>query len=212
MLWYYENEVIIALLLPVLSLLLIAALLPKNKINKLFADYFSYKKPKKFGFLQQYIKLPLPLFIWSILSTLVLFYFFQQPFIAFWSKDKFILAVLPTIYFIWMLIATNVVSFITGEKHFKRPIIVTTSQMYFIIVLIISIGAVFQLAYPTSMDTLRTSAIILVFLLVLQRLIKSVWVCLSNQISLYYLILYLCALEIAPLLFIYRKIAVFESD
>lgn len=209
---YFSNEVAILLLLPLIVFLILISMQPKHRGRLLFSDYFSYQKPTKFGFLEQYLSLPISLIIWSIISVIGIMYFIQEPLRVIWSAKSFFFAILPIMYFFWLQLATSVASFITGVTVFKRPILITTSQMFFIIVLLLSVAAVIQMAYPMSKQIVYFSFIAFASIVILQRVIKSIWICLMNRISLYYLILYLCALEIAPLVFIYRKVALFESD
>ncbi|MCC5923854.1 MAG: DUF4271 domain-containing protein [Crocinitomicaceae bacterium] len=209
---YFSNEVMIILIAPLIVFLFLMTMQTKHRVKLLLSDYFSYQKPTKFGFLQQYLQLPLSLFIWSIISAIIILYFLQQPSEISWSEESLVFATIPIVYFFWLLLATNAASFIAGVYYFRRPLIVISSQMFFIIVLILSIAVIFQMAYPASINAVHIGFVAVTALVLLQRIIKSIWVCLTNRISLYYLILYLCALEIAPLVFIYRKIAVFEGD
>jgi hypothetical protein len=209
---HFSSEVVLILVAPLIVFLGLIAIQSKYRGKLIFTDFFSYQKPTKFGFLQQYLPLPVSFFVWSIVTVILVFYFLEQPTGLVWSKASFLFALLPVFYYFWLLLAINSTSFITGINVFRRPLLVTTMQMFFIIVLILSVATVINMSYPNHGNIVQASSAVLISFVVLQRLIKSFWVCLTNRISLYYLILYLCALEIAPLLFIYRKIAIFESD
>ena len=127
------------------------------------------------------------------------------------QKFKFITALMFSVFLLILRILRFLVfkltKFLTDESTFIKDLYIN-SLIYTRLISIILLPLMFLAVYSSikiSLILIYFSIFILLIALIF-RLIRSVKVFLDNDLSIFYFILYLCALEIAPLLVFWKEV------
>ncbi|HLV41026.1 MAG TPA: DUF4271 domain-containing protein [Brumimicrobium sp.] len=113
------------------------------------------------------------------------------------------LMLLPIVYYAFQILAMFFVGVLSGElKRLRENILLLNFTSHFIGLLFIPILFAWILN-PGLSPYLFNSLIVLFSALHLLRILRGVFIALRNKVLWYYIILYLCALEIWPVLTVY---------
>jgi len=107
-----------------------------------------------------------------------------------------------------LISGATVTGIISGEEELFKEYLLTIYQSYRIIALFLFV-LVILISYTVILPvkTLIISGLILAGIVYLLRLLRLIVIFMTNNISIFYLILYLCALEILPVLISLKYIA-----
>lgn len=142
-----------------------------------------------------------------LLSTSMVLYFQFEVSFQGMSYFNVLLLSLPALYLIWSYLSVWLVSFISGENYFVRDLIqvkilgIEVSGIAFYLI------ALSWVLYPHLATDLWILFLAILFIDNLWRIIKGLWLTNSAGASWYYIILYLCSLEILPLFVAYYVLA-----
>ena len=122
-----------------------------------------------------------------------------------WSSGQSILFVLLLLVLTFLIevVALFTVQWLTNERKKIHPAIGYTLGAYQIAGVCFTLLNLFWLVNPKLNHFLVISFLIIIALKYLVRILKNSFIVLSNGVSLYYIILYFCTLEILPVFIAY---------
>lgn len=139
---------------------------------------------------------------YTISTTIILTYKFDLKLHALTINESLILGI-PLLYLIWGVLSVWFVSLICGESFFVRDLIqmkVLGAEVSGVILCLIALG---WTLYPQEGMMLWFAFLTVILLDNVWRILKGLWLTNYSGISWYYIILYLCTLEILPLFVAY---------
>ncbi|MBP6091836.1 MAG: DUF4271 domain-containing protein [Crocinitomicaceae bacterium] len=137
-------------------------------------------------------------------SIFILIFLVANKLYSFELKEAFLIAAItPLLLFIYEMTGVILVGLLTGEfKKIKSVLLVTITNNQLVGLLFFLI-ALFWTLNPMFGAIFFKLVITVLFIKLLVRSIKGFYIILNNGISLYYIILYFCTLEILPLVVFY---------
>lgn len=195
---------IMILLIISLVILIFSKWLSPNFFNGIYKLFFSIPRDRveafRDGTLKSNVRLLLMAntFIGLVTSTELFRYSIDL--------DISYLFVAPLIYIVWNFFSLNLTKIFTGEYHLltgQNTIIESVYQSLGVILVPINLAWYLN----PQFEEIFVKGLVLIFVLFFfYRITKSFLLGISKQISWYYLILYLCTLEIWPLVLVYTQI------
>lgn len=200
-----ENYTLYVLLFIIISILLIAlAKLSNSKTFRILLEVTT-----KGATIEQYLRENMR--TGSLASIALLINYYSVIFVLFFlalkniyqldlTKTLLIASCVPIALLIYEMVGIIFIGALTGEfKRIKSILLVTitTNQITGLILFLI---ALFWTLNPQFGDIFFKFSVGIMFLKLLIRTIKGMYIILNNGVSLYYIILYFCTLEILPLM------------
>lgn len=200
-----ENYTLYVLLFIIISILLIAlAKLSNSKTFRILLEVTT-----KGATIEQYLRENMR--TGSLASIALLINYYSVIFVLFFlalkniyqldlTKTLLIASCVPIALLIYEMVGIIFIGALTGEfKRIKSILLVTitTNQITGLILFLI---ALFWTLNPQFGDLFFKFSVGIMFLKLLIRTIKGMYIILNNGVSLYYIILYFCTLEILPLM------------
>lgn len=200
-----ENYTLYVLLFIIISILLIAlAKLSNSKTFRILLEVTT-----KGATIEQYLRENMR--TGSLASIALLINYYSVIFVLFFlalkniyqldlTKTLLIASCVPIALLIYEMVGIIFIGALTGEfKRIKSILLVTitTNQITGLILFLI---ALFWTLNPQFGDIFFKFSVGIMFIKLLIRTIKGMYIILNNGVSLYYIILYFCTLEILPLM------------
>jgi hypothetical protein len=200
-----ENYTLYVLLFIIVSILLIAlAKLSNSKTFRILLEVTT-----KGATIEQYLRENMR--TGSLASIALLINYYSVIFVLFFlalkniyqldlTKTLLIASSVPIALLIYEMVGIIIIGTLTGEfKRIKSVLLVTvtTNQITGLVLFLIALFWTLNPQYGTLFFKLSVG---IMFLKLLIRTIKGMYIILNNGVSLYYIILYFCTLEILPLM------------
>ena len=127
--------------------------------------------------------------------------------LIYYRIDDYWLVLLPIAYYFLQILELFFVGIVSGEmKKIQGPLLITNYISHLIGIVFIPILLIWLLNPHLSQYIIAGIAYIFVFLQLI-RIIRGIFSALRNKIFWYYIILYLCAFEIWPIVVIYLYVS-----
>lgn len=171
-------------------------------LSKLFTNLISEKSTKQIVRLNSLSSILLTINFFVSLSLAVYFFAFRG--LGWGFNQSFIVGLVSAVFvFLIEVVALFVVQWLSDERKKIYPVIVHTLVGYQISGVYFAFLNLFWLVNPQLNYFFMVGFTVIVAVKYLIRITKSSFIVLSNGVSLYYIILYFCTLEILPMLIVY---------